>query len=381
MKTSRFLSIIMLVGLFCSCGSSDKSPAGYYTTSGEEGTANGKENFIVINDNLKWFGEITDYISVAHTGDVKMRYKYQGTINDNGELVLTKGDTRRTVPGVGIEGEIDGKGEVFAELRDGEIWSGGWQFKKHDISYKLLQENKSGQQVCHGDAIKGYLKIMQDGEVIFESKKENDVVYMVTGSQPGIEMILKKLHKGEEAEITHINPWTNVRLTYHIKIQDIASSDEILESFEQSVEESREKEPDIIAQYIADNNISVAPTASGLYIIVNKEGNGKTVQNGSTVTVDYVGRFFDGTMFDCSREDVAKKSGTYTEQRQYAPLTYTAGNSGLVAGWEEGVMGQPAGTELTLIMPSRLAYGETGAGTIIKPYTPLVFEINILSVE
>lgn len=375
---------VLLSTIVCSCGSADKSPAGYYSTNGNEGTSiNGEENFIVVKDNLHWYGEITDYISLSHTG-LKKRFKYQGTINDKGELIITKGDTRRVAPGVGIEGEIDGKGEVFAELIDGEILSGGWTFKKHDIKCKYLKSNNSGRKVTYGDLVMGYCKIVQEEETIFESKGNNERLFIVNGSSPALDMVMKKLFIGDDVEITHIDPWTNKKIIYHITISGVMSEDEVeqeMNEFVSNAEKSKENEPALIAKYIADNNIVVAPTSSGLYIIVNKEGNGKTVQNGSAVTVDYVGRFLDGTVFDCSREDVAKKSGTYTEQRQYEPLTYKAGNSGLVAGWEEGVMGQSAGTELTLIMPSSLAYGAKGAGSVIPPYTPLIFEITILSVE
>ena len=53
----------------------------------------------------------------------------------------------------------------------------------------------------------------------------------------------------------------------------------------------------------------------------------------------------------------------------------------LIPGWDEGVDGQPEGTELTLIMPSKLGYGERGAGNDILPYSPLVFDLTIVSVK
>ena len=53
----------------------------------------------------------------------------------------------------------------------------------------------------------------------------------------------------------------------------------------------------------------------------------------------------------------------------------------MIKGWEEGVMGQPAGSEITLIIPSELAYGARGAGMDIMPYSPLTFDLTIVSVE
>ena len=53
----------------------------------------------------------------------------------------------------------------------------------------------------------------------------------------------------------------------------------------------------------------------------------------------------------------------------------------MIKGWDEGIMGQPAGSDITLIMPSELAYGSRGAGKDILPYSPLVFNLTIESVE
>jgi FKBP-type peptidyl-prolyl cis-trans isomerase len=52
----------------------------------------------------------------------------------------------------------------------------------------------------------------------------------------------------------------------------------------------------------------------------------------------------------------------------------------LIPGWDEGVMGQPEGSKLRLIIPSAMGYGSQGAQTI-PPYSPLVFDIEILSVK
>ena len=54
---------------------------------------------------------------------------------------------------------------------------------------------------------------------------------------------------------------------------------------------------------------------------------------------------------------------------------------GLIHGWEEGVMGQPEGSQLQLIIPSALGYGSQGAGQMIPPYSTLVFDLDIVSVK
>ena len=85
-------------------------------------------------------------------------------------------------------------------------------------------------------------------------------------------------------------------------------------------------------------------------------------------------------MFDTSVESVDKESGLYNPQRPYSPLTYTVGQMSLIQGWEEGIINQPGGTKLTVIMPSSMGYGPQAVGDI-PANSPLVFDIDIVSVK
>ena len=114
---------------------------------------------------------------------------------------------------------------------------------------------------------------------------------------------------------------------------------------------------------------------------MNKKGTGAKVAAGKKVSVNYTGRLLDGTLFDTSREADAKAADKVQPGRTYEPLTYTVGAQSMIKGWDEGIMGQPAGSEITLVMPSELAYGARGAGKDILPYSPLVFNLTIESVE
>ena len=165
---------------------------------------------------------------------------------------------------------------------------------------------------------------------------------------------------------------------------DLVTKDELAQeqaNFIEEMNQRKENEPATLAKYIADNNITVKPTKSGLYIIVNKKGNGPKVAAGKKVTVNYTGRLLDGTLFDTSREADAKEANKADKGRKYEPMSYTVGAQPMIKGWEEGIMGQTVGSDITLVMPSELAYGGRGAGKDIMPYSPLVFNITIESVE
>lgn len=84
----------------------------------------------------------------------------------------------------------------------------------------------------------------------------------------------------------------------------------------------------------------------------------RTVKVGDTVQVDYTGKFENGTVFDTSREDVAKQAGIYVNGKTYAPLPFVVGSGQMIKGFDNGVIGMKVGEEKTLRLPPEEAYGE-----------------------
>ncbi|TFH05830.1 MAG: peptidylprolyl isomerase [Methanosarcina sp.] len=84
----------------------------------------------------------------------------------------------------------------------------------------------------------------------------------------------------------------------------------------------------------------------------------KPVENGDTISVDYVGKLEDGTVFDTSEKEAAAEAGIYNEMRDYNPLTFTVGAGQMIKGFDEGVVGMKVGEEKTLEIPPEEAYGE-----------------------
>jgi FKBP-type peptidyl-prolyl cis-trans isomerase 2 len=95
-------------------------------------------------------------------------------------------------------------------------------------------------------------------------------------------------------------------------------------------------------------------------------GNGNTsgavenrvVKAGDTVQVDYIGKLENGTVFDTSKEDVAKQAGIYVSGRTYAPLAFVVGSGQMIKGFDNGVIGMKVGEEKTIKIPPEEAYGE-----------------------
>jgi FKBP-type peptidyl-prolyl cis-trans isomerase FklB len=109
----------------------------------------------------------------------------------------------------------------------------------------------------------------------------------------------------------------------------------------------------------------VTVTPSGLQYEVIKMGNGPKPTAESTVKVHYVGTLIDGTEFDSSI-----KRG---EPAQF-PV------SGVIPGWTEALQLMPVGSKFKLYLPEILAYGSAGAGDQIKPYSTLIFEVELLEI-
>lgn len=110
----------------------------------------------------------------------------------------------------------------------------------------------------------------------------------------------------------------------------------------------------------------VQSTESGLLYRVIKEGTGAKPAATDKVKVHYEGKLMDGTVFDSS-----KQRGEAAE----FPL------NAVIPGWTEGLQLMSEGSIYELIIPYELGYGERGAGNMIPPCSPLVFEVELLSIE
>jgi FKBP-type peptidyl-prolyl cis-trans isomerase FkpA len=171
------------------------------------------------------------------------------------------------------------------------------------------------------------------------------------------------------------------KIRFEVRLNNIRDLAGLQKEQEEKMAQAREEEQSKLENYLSENNITQAPTASGLYFIEEKKGTGKKAESGKVVKVHYVGRLLDGTVFDTSREDVAKESNTYNPQRPYQPFEFTLGQGMVIRGWDEGISYMSEGGRAKLVIPADLAYGEQGAGNIIPPNATLVFDVELIEVK
>jgi len=110
----------------------------------------------------------------------------------------------------------------------------------------------------------------------------------------------------------------------------------------------------------------VVTTESGLQYKVISEGSGKKPAATDTVETHYEGKTLEGKIFDSSY----KRGQTAT-----FPL------NGVIKGWTEALQLMAEGSKYELYIPHELAYGPSGSGGTIEPYSTLIFTVELVAVK
>ncbi len=119
--------------------------------------------------------------------------------------------------------------------------------------------------------------------------------------------------------------------------------------------------------FLAENakRAEIKTTASGLQYEVLVEGEGAVPTDKDQVEVHYTGKLIDGTVFDSSVD-------------RGQPATF--GVTQVIPGWVEALQLMKAGSKWRLYIPSDLAYGPNGAGSVIGPNQTLIFDVELIKI-
>jgi FKBP-type peptidyl-prolyl cis-trans isomerase len=218
-------------------------------------------------------------------------------------------------------------------------------------------------------------------KIPFKGSFEDGLTYLSSGDSATFfvpaDSLYNYLYKSRGAENTTQEKtgfFKGTFLKFEIKLIRIQSPAEAEEEMILQMDEKEKKERVDLAHYIDAKKITALPDTAGYYFLMRENGKGHTIDSGKIVTVDYEGRFLNDSVFD----------GT---KRVGKPYRFISGAHHVIRGWELVMKQLHQGDKFTLILPSRLAYGVDGIqdpqnGTyIVPPFTPVVFDIDILSVE
>ena len=111
---------------------------------------------------------------------------------------------------------------------------------------------------------------------------------------------------------------------------------------------------------------NVKQTASGLQYVIERPGSDEKPNATDRVEVHYSGKLLDGSEFDSS-------------YKRNEPIVF--GLNQVIPGWTEGLQLIGKGGKVKLFIPSKLGYGERGAGGVIPPNATLVFDVELLDIK
>lgn len=117
-----------------------------------------------------------------------------------------------------------------------------------------------------------------------------------------------------------------------------------------------------IQAYIKKNKLDLAVSPSGLYFKITEEGSGRLIQYTDSVSISYKGKLFNGRIFDYTKE----------------PLTFAV--KGLISGWKETLLSCKQGSEVVMILPPQLGYGNHELDDIPQN-SILYFEMKVWDVK
>jgi len=264
--------------------------------------------------------------------------------------------------------------------------------------YVTVSNPGAGRAIAKTDFVKMNLTVLSiDGKKIFSTIDKGRPITMEYGQQfdtKGIEEAIGMLKKGSKATVLVpsamgfgergkkdmngqdiIAPYSPV--VYEIEILDLktkAENDKAKKEEEANAKkastEAMSKEPSLIQQYLKDNKITTKPNGNGLYYVEKVKGKGARASAGKKVKVHYTGKLLNGQVFDSSLDRKPSK-----------PFEFTLGQGEVIPGWDEGIAMMSAGGKATLVIPSKLGYGERGSGEKIPAYSPLVFDVELVSVS
>jgi FKBP-type peptidyl-prolyl cis-trans isomerase len=230
------------------------------------------------------------------------------------------------------------------------------------VYYAVTKSNPSGRTVAAGDEVTLNFKIsLLNGTLVDSSfaTKKAQIVFGAINAIPGFLEAIYLLKNGESGTflIPSIQAWGTNGNGSNVPANAVVRIDLTVDKFR--------SEDDQMNDYVTAKKLTVTEkTSSGLrFVSTKKNATGTEIKNGNTVTVKYTGKLLTDKQFDTGSFDM------------------TIGAKGVISGFEEAVLKLRLGEAGTFILPSSIAYGKTGSGSTIAPYSPLVFDIEVTGVK
>ncbi len=287
--------------------------------------------------------------------------------------------------------------ELLAQMKEEEqllltdyIKSLGDKVEKKESGLYIIQEKQGkGRLPKVGDVLRLHFSVATiDGMELFSTfnREPMDIPFGEQFDTEGFDEGISYLKKGGKLKMIvpsnlafdsvgrgqMVPPYST--LIYEAELLEVLSKETIerekaaqLKAEEAKAGKAKIGEAAKIQAYIIRENVSVAPSASGLYFIEEEAGTGAQAEAGKEVKVHYTLYNIEGRQLQSSLDGGQ-------------PFSFTLGQGQVIQGWDEGIAMMKAGGKATLLVPSSLAYGATARGEDIPAYSPLVFKVELLEV-
>jgi len=271
-------------------------------------------------------------------------------------------------------------------------------FKKTEsgIFYKYYVESKDTTKVTEGSMltmnIKWRLRIADKDSVLFNSAdnpKPFEISQAKSEFKGDIYEAFAMLHKGDSvtfivnakdfytktAKYPQLPPGidSTTMLYFDVKLLNCETMEARQKAEMAKAEKFKNEEPGKIQVYIAKNKVTVAPTASGIYVIAQNQGSGRGIAKTDFVKINLTVSSIEG-----------KKIFSTLDQNR--PITFEYGKPFDTKGFDEAIGTMKKGSKATVVVPSAMGFGEQGkkdmnGQDIITPYSPVVYDIEVLDLK
>ncbi len=120
-----------------------------------------------------------------------------------------------------------------------------------------------------------------------------------------------------------------------------------------------------LPEFVKENFPKAVEEKEGLYYVIEEQGEGERPSTEDYVLVKFKGSNLKGETFDQSEEE---------------PFIFQLGRRQVIKGWDALIPLFPKGSKVKMLMSSDFAYGTVGAGRLVPPNSPVMFDVEILRI-
>ncbi len=157
-------------------------------------------------------------------------------------------------------------------------------------------------------------------------------------------------------------------LYFTMKLRKIQTPEEAREARLAELKVLEQKEIELIANYVTENNITILPDEDGLYFMSTKRGRSTKVDSGKIVIMNYSLKLLNGEVL-------------FSTLDKGEPIDFEYGTRFDTEGFNKGIGRMRKDGKASFLVPSSLAFADRGAGGKVGPYTPLVYDIEIIDIK